>query len=445
MAGGTFDAQNKVLPGVYIRFRSNSSVSLNVGERGTVAICEPMSWGEVGKVVEVLNGADTTPYCGYGITTPQARFLNEMFKGTDRTVGANKVLLYRPSATGAAQATATIGDLTVTALYPGVRGNDISVIVAANVDSSDFTVSTVVDGEIKNMQTVSGISGLVGNDWVTFSGTGNLSANSGTILTGGVDGTVAASAYAAFLTNIEPYDFDILAYDGTDTTTQAAFAAFVERLANESGKYSQLVTANMAGANSRFVINLPNTSVSMEDQTVFTAQQVCWWAAGALAGAKYNESMTYAAYPGAVDVSPAMTSSEKIEAVNAGKWVLFAEDGAVKVLQDINSLTAFTQDIGKVYRKNRTIRLCNAIANDVYREFSANYIGVINNNANGRMMFKSAIVNYMLTLQGQQAIQNFTADDVEVLPGDDNDAIVVNVTIQAVDSVEKIYMTVTVS
>ena len=56
-----------------------------------------------------------------------------------------------------------------------------------------------------------------------------------------------------------------------------------------------------------------------------------------------------------------------------------------------------------------------------------------------------AIVGYMTTLQNARAIQNFTAEDVEVLPGDDVDSIVVNVAIQAVDSVEKIYMTVTVS
>ena len=39
----------------------------------------------------------------------------------------------------------------------------------------------------------------------------------------------------------------------------------------------------------------------------------------------------------------------------------------------------------------------------------------------------------------------FTAEDVEVLPGAEIDAVVINVALQPVDSVEKIYMTVTVS
>ena len=45
MAGGTWDAQNKKYPGVYIRFKSTGGLPLNVGDRGTVAICEPLSWG----------------------------------------------------------------------------------------------------------------------------------------------------------------------------------------------------------------------------------------------------------------------------------------------------------------------------------------------------------------------------------------------------------------
>ena len=93
----------------------------------------------------------------------------------------------------------------------------------------------------------------------------------------------------------------------------------------------------------------------------------------------------------------------------------------------------------------RSVRLCSTIANDLFRQFSENYIGLVNNNEAGRTMFKSSIVNYLLQLQGEEAIQNFSADDVEVLPGSDTDAVLVNIAIQAVDSIEKIYMTIEVS
>ena len=41
--------------------------------------------------------------------------------------------------------------------------------------------------------------------------------------------------------------------------------------------------------------------------------------------------------------------------------------------------------------------------------------------------------------------QNFEADDVAVSPGNSGDSVVIDVALQPVDSIEKIYMTVTVS
>lgn len=445
MAGGTWTSQNKVRPGVYIRFTSSRGLGLNVGERGVVTIPEPMSWGPVGVVQTVEAGDDMRPYCGYDITAPQARFLNEIFKGSNRTSAPYRLYLYRPTASGSAEATATTGALTATAKYPGVRGNDITIVVTEDVDNEgSFTVSTVVDNEIMDEQTAETVADLVANDWVTWSGTGALTATVGAPLTGGADGTVASSAYSAYLTAIEPYKFDIMIYDGTDTTVQDAMIAFVKRLADENGQYSQLVAANVTNPDSRYVINA-GSGVTLNDGTVLTAAQACWWLGGAEAGARYNESLTYASYPGAVACSPVMTNSQYIDAINAGKLVFFADDNVVKIETDINSLVTFTTDLTNVYRKNRVMRLCNTIANDVYKQFSDGYIGVVNNNEEGRAMFKAAIVGYLLDIQANQGIQNFSADDVEVLPGEDIDAIVVNIVIQAVDSVEKIYLTIEVN
>lgn len=445
MAGGTWQSQNKVRPGVYIRFTSSRGLDLNVGERGVVAICEPMSWGPVGVVQTVEPGDDMRPYCGYDITAPQARFLNEIFKGTNRTSAPYRLYLYRPTASGSASATATSGVLTATAKYPGVRGNDITIVITEDVDNEgSFTVSTVVDNVIQDEQTAANVAELVANDWVEWSGTGALTATVGAPLTGGADGTVASSAYSTYLTAIEPYKFDVMIYDGTDTTVQDAMVAFVKRLADENGQYSQLCAANLTNPDSRYVINVCS-GVTLNDGTELTAAQTCWWAGGAEAGAQYNESLTYAAYPGAIACSPVMTNSQYIDAINAGKLVLFADDNVVKVETDINSLVTMTTDITEVYRKNRVMRLCNTIANDVYQQFSDGYIGVVNNNEAGRAMFQSAIVGYLLDIQANNGIQNFEASDVEVLPGDDIDAIVVNIVIQAVDSVEKIYLTIEVN
>ena len=152
MAGGTWNTQNKIRPGVYIRFQANGSDALTVGSRGITAICEPLSWGPVAAVTSVTVEDDFRSVCGYARGTPGARFLDQIFLGTDRTAPPSKVLLYRPTASGSAAASAEIGALTVTALYPGVRGNDISVVVEAEETGGTFAVSTIVDGAAVDTQ-----------------------------------------------------------------------------------------------------------------------------------------------------------------------------------------------------------------------------------------------------------------------------------------------------
>ena len=51
----------------------------------------------------------------------------------------------------------------------------------------------------------------------------------------------------------------------------------------------------------------------------------------------------------------------------------------------------------------------------------------------------------MQQIQATQGIQNFTEDDVTVSPGIENDAIVVYIALQSVDSVEKIYLKIEMS
>ena len=141
MAGGTWTSQNKVRPGVYIRFASGEDYRMTIGERGTVAIYNPVNWGPVGKVFEVTPNMDTTALLGAPIS--KINFLREMFKGSNRTDPPKKVLLYRAN-TGTA-ASARIGNINVDALYPGKLGNDITIQVIANTDDT-YTVNTIYGG-----------------------------------------------------------------------------------------------------------------------------------------------------------------------------------------------------------------------------------------------------------------------------------------------------------
>lgn len=448
MAGGTWTSQNKVLPGIYINTRSKRSVMANVGTRGTVMIAEPLSWGPPGVMQAILPGEDVKPYIGYDIMSEKALFLREMMKGSDTTAGPVKILLYRPAGTGGVKATRAIGQLTATALYDGVRGNDITIVVDEQVDTAGtYDVNTVVDGTVVDVQSVKDLGELKANSWVSFSGSGTtIQDTAGVSLEGGKDPTVAASDYAAFLTAAEPYHADILVYDGSDSTTIQAIAAFVERMSNSVGRKCQAVMAGdgAANCNSEFVISVHN-GVKLDDGTVLTAQQATWWIGGAEAGALYNQSLTYARYPHAVEASPKITDAQAAAAVQAGQICFIDTFGTVKVCTDINTHTTFTVDKGQEFSKNRVMRVLMQFCNDTYEHFSNYFIGKVDNNESGRNLLKGWIVGYLNEMQANGGIQNFSSDDVSVLPGKNIDSVLIGAALQPVDSIEKIYMTVTVS
>lgn len=447
MAGGTWTSQNKVLPGVYINVKSQPNYGISVGTRGTVAICEPLSWGEPGVVKTYVPGEDPTGVIGYSLTNDKALFLREILMGSDVTNGPTKVYIYRPAGSGGAKATATIGALTATALYEGARGNDISLVISASVDGDAYTVETVVDGSVVDEQKVTGLNSLTDSTWLTFTATDDaVTTTAGTALSGGADPTVSANDYAAFLTAIEPYQFDVLIYDGSDSTTIAAVAAFVERVSNNLGQKCQAVMAGAqaAACNSEFVIAV-NNGLKLSDGTALTAEQLTWWVGGAEAGANYYQSLTYAKHPGAVEANPKLTEAQVIEALGQGYIVFIDNFGSVKVCTDINSLTTYTLDKGKEFSKNRVLRVLMQFLNDTYEYFSNSFIGKIDNTEDGRNLLKGWLVGYLNEMQANSGIQNFDAEDITVQAGDTIDAVLIQVAIQPVDAVEKIYMNVTVT
>lgn len=438
MPGGTWSVQNKVRPGVYINFKSEARAIGTIGERGIVSLPLALPWGPEKQVIAVEAGADTFDTLGYPITDPKLLLVREALKR------ARLLLLYRLN-TGT-QATATIGtNLTVTAKYGGVRGNDIRIVIQTNIDDpSKFDVKTLVDGAEVDSQTVAMIDELQPNAWVDFNGTGGLTATAGTPLTGGADGSVTAQDYLDYLAAIEVYDFNTIGLTATDATTKDVFVSFCRRLRDDEGKKIQVVVENYSIADYEGVISVKN-GVVLADGTTLTAAHAIAWVAGATAGAAPNQSLTYDAYDGAVDVTPKYTNSQIIVALQAGEFVFTAMDGLAVVEQDINTLHTFTTTKGKAFSKNRVIRVLDGLANDYMRVFSQSYIGKVPNNDDGRHLFKSEIINITNQYQNIGAVQNFDPQtDLEVLPGVDVDAVVVNQWVQPVDSIEKIYMTVTV-
>ncbi|BBH19858.1 hypothetical protein Back11_12030 [Paenibacillus baekrokdamisoli] len=438
MAGGTFTAQNKVRPGVYIDIISEPASLGAVGERGITSLALSLPWGVSGTIITIQAGDDTKAVLGYDLNDPEMLLIREALKR------AKTLQLYRLN-TGV-KATAASGNLTATAVYGGIRGNDIRIVIQTNIDNSAmFDVITYFAGDIVQTQTVANIAGLVSNAWVVFSGTGTLAVTAGVPLIGGANGTITNANYTAYLALLELIDFDTLAYTGTDASLKAIYAAFVRRLRENEGKKVQVVMENYPSADYEGVISIKN-GVKLFDGTVLTAAQASAWVAAATAAAGANQSLTYQAYDDAIDAGTRYTNAQIEAALTAGEFLFVLNSGKAVIEQDINSLTSFTPQYSRVFAKNRVIRVFDGLANDIQRIFQQSYIGKISNNANGRSLLQGEIISYLRSMQNMNAIQNFDAQtDVIVSAGEQSDSVYVEVFAQPIDSIEKIYMKVRVS
>ncbi|NQX68064.1 phage tail sheath subtilisin-like domain-containing protein [Paenibacillus alba] len=437
MAGGTYTVQNKVRPGAYFNFASNATQG-SLGERGVTTMALKLSWGAAKQVLTIHAGDNVKTLLGYDLTDAKLLLIREALKR------AGTLLLYRLNA--GTKAAATVGSLTATAKYGGVRGNDLKILVQTNVDDpAKFDVKTLLGADEVDNQVVADIAGLVPNAWLDWSGTGTLTASAGAALTNGADGTVLNADHSDYLSAIEVFDFETVALPSSDPLLKSLYAAFTKRLRDDEGKKIQAVLENYPSANYEGVISVKN-GVVLSSGTVLDAVSATAWVAAATAAAGVNETLTYQAYEDAVDANPRYTNSQIEAALKAGEFVFTQNQGRALVEQDINSLTSFTTAKGRPFAKNRVIRVLDAINNDLKATFESFYVGKIDNNPDGRNLLRNEYVKYLESLQSIGAIQHFSSQtDISITQGDLPDSVYSEVAVQPVDAVEKIYTKVKVN
>ena len=429
--GGTFTTENKVLPGAYINFVSKARSLGVIGERGILAMPWYGDFGKVGEIIELDSESfqtDCLKILGHNYSDNQMLPLREAFKG------AKTVKLFRMG--GGQKASATIGSLNITALHEGARGNDIKITISADPDSNGFIVSTYIDGYIKDSQSVSSAKELLDNDFVSFSGDGSLSPSAGITLSGGENGVSSGEDYSDFLDALEAEEFTTVIYPGSDEVTKGLFAQFTKRLRNEGGYKISCVLKDF-DADFEGVINLAS---SCKPYAGLDQNALIYWTGGMTAGAEINESLTNKVYDGELEVITNLKKSELKDAVSKGKFIFYGDRDSVRVLKDINSLTSFSSDKNKDFSNNQIIRVLDAVANDTAKIFNDYYLGKCQNNALGRDIFKTELVNYHQKLMAIGAVENFVPEDITVSMGSEKGDVVVNEYIVPVGAMEILYM-----
>lgn len=436
LGGGNWLTQNKVLPGSYINFSSLAKASAALSDRGVAAAPFELSWGPEGKIFSVTSGEfqkNSKVLFGYAYDHPKMLALREIF------LHATTVHCYRLGKGG----TAASNDFA-TAKYPGVRGNDLSTVIVANVDDADlWDVSTYLDGVCVDTQTVAKTADLVANDYATFKPTATLVATAGAPLTGGTDVTaITGEHHQDFLDKAEAYSFNTLCCPASDATIVKLYAAYTQRMRDEVGAKFQLVAWKPATVDYEGVIGVWNEVTHPTISDVAT-QSLVYWTAGAQAGVAVNKSLTNFKYDGELTVDTEYTQADLEAAIKAGKFMFHNVNGDTRVLEDINTLLTLSDTKGEVFQNNQTMRVCDQIANDVAVLFNTRYVGVVPNDASGRASLWGDIVKLIQELERIRAVENFDPDTVSCEQGDKKRAVLCTIDgLNIVNAMAQLYMSV---
>lgn len=172
-AGGTWVAQNKIRPGAYINFKYNArnGGTLSLGTRGTIAVATDLPWGPDNTLIEV-----SAQDFASGKSASQIGIVGDSSEASLplrlALAGANKALVYKLNP-GGEKASAKLGEITVTAKYPGAYGNTISFDIKNDTPSVGQTqVNIYLAGVRKETFNLASINDIltIESQYVDFGG-----------------------------------------------------------------------------------------------------------------------------------------------------------------------------------------------------------------------------------------------------------------------------------
>lgn len=434
LGGGTFVLQNKELPGAYINFISAASANVNLSDRGIATMPLEMDWGIEEEVFEVTNSdfqKNSMEIFGYDYTHEKMKGLRDLFLNAQTLYG------YRLNGKGK-KASNTMAE----ARYSGIRGNHLKIVIQVNVDDDSlFDVKTLLDSVVVDEQTVSDSAELTANKYVMWKADVELEATAGIPLAGGENGEVTGTGHQNYLDKIESYTFNAMGAAVADDTTKALYAAYNKRLREEMGVKFQLVLYDYAKADFMGVISVNNKILDEG----WSEAGLVYWVTGASAGCAVNKSNQNKKYDGDFTIDTPYTQNQLKAAIREGKFTFHLVGKDVRVLEDINTMVTTSDTMGDVFKDNQTIRVIDQIGNDIAVLFNTKYLGVVPNDASGRISLWSDIVKHHEQLQEIRAIEDFSDTDVTIEQGNSKKSVVVYDAVTVINSMGKLYMTVTVS
>lgn len=221
------------------------------------------------------------------------------------------------------------------------------------------------------------------------------------VLLGGVNKVIVArmdtdGTLADTLATLKTKSFDWVGLCEGETADHLALVTWVKAInASDNKKYKAVVYKTVADHD--HIVNFTNTDVTFADTRgkvsgdKFVARLV-----GMLAGMPLNRSAISYTFTDLVAVS----EPEDLEAsVNAGEFVLFNDEGDIKVARGVNSLTTIGEGVTDDFKYIMIIESQDLIYKDIMNTWKKFYKGVYKNSSDNQFLLISAINTYFDQLE----------------------------------------------
>lgn len=491
---GTFSKSNRPKrPGAYFNFVATQTETILPNSGSTVLLLVQHDWGPV-ETPTVLNSlGEWRSVFGPSTDTPGYKAAYGAFKGEGLPGrgGAGSVIAVR-YATGEVKATAvhnqspgdTTAAITLTAIYAGSYGNDLTSTVEDNADDATNNRDLVIKvGGIeverytyaKTDITALGADINANSEWVTavVNNSGTEAVKSTKSFTTGADGSVDVTAadFATALDLAETQRFGVLALDdiaGTDwgggataTSILASLKTWAQNL-NQKGKRfltvvggaldETVTTANTRSgtlADSDFV-NLGKGGVEDDSLGTLSTSQLAPRIAGILAACGEERSLTFTRLQGCSPRNFA-TEAQILSAFDSGTVVLAKDNHPTAPVRVEKGLTTYVGgDSNKpylIYRNPKYVRTTHGIETDITEWAEINVIGQLQINDGTRAYVVGHARGVLKAREARGVLQSGSTVgiDQDPPPSPDDEFVALAYGIAFGRSVEQVFNTVVVA
>lgn len=174
-----------------------------------------------------------------------------------------------------------------------------------------------------------------------------------------------------------------------------------------------------SAADHETVVNFTNTKVTPKGESEITGDKYIPRILGIVCGCPLTESTTYKI---AEDLESVIEPADIDASVDAGEFVLFNDEGVVRVARGVNSLLTLGATKYEDMKKITIMDTLTMIRRDVLTMFKEHYVGQFKNSYDNQIIFFIGVQEYLDQLSFD-----------EILDKDSNNVVSVNVSKQRVE------------